>query len=46
MQKAGQLPQEEKSDKKDVPAAEPQADEAIKPSQDDELKSAAPTRSS
>jgi hypothetical protein len=46
MQKAGQLPQAEGPEKKDAPAAEPEADEAIKPSQDDELKSAAPTRSS
>jgi hypothetical protein len=46
MQKAEQLPQEEGSEKKDDPAAEPQADEAIKPSQDDGLRSAAPTRSS
>jgi hypothetical protein len=45
--KAEQLPQEEKSEKKDDPAAEPQADEAIESSpQDDALGSAAPTRSS
>jgi hypothetical protein len=46
MQKAEQLPQVEDSEKKDDPATEPQADEAIKPSQDDGLRSATPTRSS
>ena len=46
MQKAEQLPQEEESEKKDAPSAEPEADEAIKPAQDDEIRSAAPTRSS
>ena len=45
MQKAEQLPQAEESENEDAPAAEPQADEAIQPAQDDELRSAAPTRS-
>ena len=44
--KAEQLPQEEGSEKKDAPAAEPQADEAIQAPQEDGLSSAAPTRSS
>ena len=44
--KAEQLPQQEEEPKKeDAPAAEPQADEAIQPSQDDGLRSATPTRS-
>lgn len=47
MKKAEQLPEEEeKSEKEGAPAAEPQADEAIQPSQEDGLRNAAPTRSS
>ena len=46
MKKAEQLPQEGGPDSDDAPSAEPEADEAIKPSQDDGLRSAAPTRSS
>ena len=46
MQKAEQLPQAEEPEKKDDHATEPQAEEAIKPAQDDGLRSAAPTRSS
>jgi hypothetical protein len=46
MQKAEQLPQEEASEKEEAPAAEPKADEVIKPAQDSEIRSAAPTRSS
>jgi hypothetical protein len=46
MQKAEQLPQEEESEKKDAPSTESEADAAIKPAQDDEVRSAAPTRSS
>ena len=45
-QKVEQSPQEDKSEKKDVPAAKAQADEAIQPAQDDALRSAEPTRSS
>lgn len=45
MQKAEQLPQTEESENEDAPSAEPQADEAIKPAQDDGFRSAAPTRS-
>jgi hypothetical protein len=46
MQKAEPLPQEGESEKKDAPSAEPEADATIKPAQDDEIRSAAPTRSS
>jgi hypothetical protein len=46
MQKAEQLPQEEDAEKKEAPSAESEADAAIKPAQDDEIRSAAPTRSS
>ena len=46
MQKAEQLPQEGESEGEDAAPAEPKADEAIKPAQDDEIRSAAPTRSS
>jgi hypothetical protein len=46
MQKAEQLPQAGESEKGGAPSTEPEADEAIKPAQDDEIRSAAPTRSS
>jgi hypothetical protein len=46
MKKAEQLQQEGGPEGDDAPSAEPEADEAIKPSQDDGLRSAAPTRSS
>ena len=46
MQKAEQLPQAGESDSEGAPSTEPEADEAIKPAQDDEIRSAAPTRSS
>ena len=46
MKKAEQLQQEGEPEGDDAPSAEPEADEAIKPSQDDGLRSAAPTRSS
>jgi hypothetical protein len=46
MQKAEQLPQEGEPESEAAASAEPKADEAIKPAQDDEIRSAAPTRSS
>jgi hypothetical protein len=46
MQKAEQLPQEGESAGEGAASAELKADEAIKPAQDDEIRSAAPTRSS
>jgi len=46
MQKAEQVPQEGESESDAAASAEPKADEAIKPAQDDEIRSAAPTRSS
>ena len=46
MQKAEQLPQEGESENEGAPAAESKDDEVIKPAQDDEIRSAAPTRSS
>ena len=46
MQKAEPLPQEGESAKEEASAAEPKADEVIKPVQDGEIRSAAPTRSS
>jgi hypothetical protein len=46
LQKAEQSPQEGGSEKEETPAAEPKADEVIKPAQDSEIRSAAPTRSS
>jgi hypothetical protein len=46
LKKSEQLPQEGGSDKKDAASAEPETDEAIKPAQDDEIRSAAPTHSS
>jgi hypothetical protein len=45
-QKAEKLPQKGEPEKEEAPAAEPKADEAIKPAQDDEIRSAEPTRSS
>jgi hypothetical protein len=45
-QKAEQPPQKGEPKKEEIPSAEPKADEAIKPAQDDEIRSAAPTRSS
>ena len=45
-QKAEQLPPKGEPKKEEAPAAEPKADEEIKPAQDDEISSAAPTRSS
>jgi len=45
MQKAEQLPQEGEPES-EAASAEPEADEAITPAQDDEIRSAAPTRSS
>jgi hypothetical protein len=46
MQKAEQLPQKGEPENKEDPPAEPEADEAIKSAPADELRSAAPTRSS
>lgn len=46
MQKAEQLPQAGEPKNEDAPSTEPEADEAIKPAQDDEIRNAAPTRSS
>ena len=45
-QKVEKLPQKGEPEKEEAPAAEPKADEAIKPAQDDEIRSAEPTRSS
>ena len=44
--KAEQLPQAGESEKEGAPSTEPEADETIKRAQDDEIGSAAPTRSS
>lgn len=46
MQKAEQLAQEGEPEAEGATSSEPKADEAIKPAQDDEIRSAAPTRSS
>lgn len=47
LQKAGQIAEEEAvPESEDPPSAESVVDEAIKPAQDDELRTAAPTRSS
>ena len=46
MQKAERLPEKGEPENEETPSAEPEADEAIKSAPDDELRSAAPTRSS